>query len=51
MRIVKAEGDGAKLTKEDEEKKKHIKAYLKDTFNTDNINEVDPHKLKEAKKP
>ena len=51
MRILKAEGNNEKLSKEDEVKKKHIKKYLKDTFNTENFSEVDPHKLKEAMTP
>jgi hypothetical protein len=37
MRIVKAESEGNKLSGEDEEKKKHIKAYLKETFKTENF--------------
>lgn len=51
LRILKAEGNNEKLSKEDEVKKKHIKKYLKDTFNTENFSEVDPHKLKEAMTP
>ena len=42
LRIVQAEGNNEKLSKEDETKKKHIKKYLKEAFNTENFAEVDP---------